>query len=443
VVWEDNGNAMGTRPATLPLTLYADGQPYATYLMTNGNALGELLWLYTFPDVPTMQSGQKISYTVGAPSLPQYAAAATGNTLVLTQTVNICFTATWADSSDADGLRPAALTLRLMGNGHDAARTVAMTGAGDTWSASFEKLPVWSTTNPIKQIIYTYRVDTTDTANYSIDYRGYAQDSSSSGLDTLRYSMTLTHTATTGGGNGGGSGGGGSSGGGSSGGGSGTTSGGSSGGNSAGGSSTVQDKNVIAYIKGYPDGSVRPDGAIARCEVVAIIARVSEDYDPGKQYVSTFSDVPAGAWYANYLGYCVQAGVITGYRDGTFRPMAAIDRGEFAAIAARFLGLGNEGSTAQFSDVDSTYWAMGYISQLAERKIIDGDGKGRYLPTASISRAEAVKIVNGILDRRPATDADRLTLTELQATRGGFTDLDPKHWAYFELLEAAYEHEHK
>ena len=50
------------------------------------------------------------------------------------------------------------------------------------------------------------------------------------------------------------------------------------------------------------------------------------------------------AWYRNELGYCVQAGIITGRPDGNFAPMESIDRGELAAMAARFLELANSGS---------------------------------------------------------------------------------------------------
>ena len=71
-------------------------------------------------------------------------------------------------------------------------------------------------------------------------------------------------------------------------------------------------------------------------------------------------------------------------------------------MAARFLELANSGSTSAFADVPASYWAHGYIAQLTEKGIVNGNGQGLYLPTEAISRAETVRIVNGILDSVPA-----------------------------------------
>ena len=147
---------------------------------------------------------------------------------------------------------------------------------------------------------------------------------------------------------------------------------------------------VYAYIKGYTDHTFRAENDIARCEVAAIFARISPDYDPSIHYPVSFPDVPMDAWYRNELGYCVQAGIITGRPDGNFAPMESIDRGELAAMAARFLELANSGSTSAFADVPASYWAHGYIAQLTEKGIVNGNGQGLYLPTEAISRAETV-----------------------------------------------------
>ena len=89
----------------------------------------------------------------------------------------------------------------------------------------------------------------------------------------------------------------------------------------------------------------------------------------------------------------------------------------------------------------ASYWAHGYIAQLTEKGIVNGNGQGLYLPTEAISRAETVRIVNGILDRRPG-QADEATLDRLAAA-GAFIDLDKTHWAYYEILEATYDHQHQ
>lgn len=435
VVWADNCNALSTRPTSAELTLYADEKAYDTYTLTNEDIAGLYLWSHTFTDLPTKSHGANITYSVGLSWVPHYKASVNSNTITLTQTVGMKVTATWADNSNVDNKRPAGLTLRLLADGLDTDKTMSMAGGSNSWVTVFEDLPVWSTANTTQQVKYSYRVDTLDAsalaaAKYSIDYHSYELGAGSSATDTLLYRMTLTRPKDS---SGGGSSGGGNTGGGSGGGGS---SGGSSSGSSStgGGSKTVQ---ASAYITGYSDGTFKPDAAIARCEAAAIMARVSNDYDPSITYPVTFSDVPAKAWYRNYLGYCVSAGIITGYSDGTFKPMSNIDRGEFSAMAARFLGLEKKDKASGFKDVPASYWAEGYIFQLSQRGIINGDGKGNFMPTSPISRAEVVKIVNGILSRKP----DKATLQELIADRW-FFDVNLKHWAYYEIAEAAYAHKH-
>lgn len=521
LVWDDNGNALASRPATAVLTVYANGAAYTTYTMTREDITGDHRWSHTFVGLPTRINGTKVSYTVGISDIPHYSKVINDGSIILTQTVDVVVAVEWADRSDADHKRPASLTLDLLADKRPNGTAQNVSGSGNAWTVRFDRQPVWSTADTTKQTAYTYQLNA-DTAavlaaaGYTIDYHSYQLGDGSDPGDTLLYTMTLTLPAKdNGGGSGGGGGGGG--GGGSGGGGGGGSSGGSSstskteqdytisgavtdsngnpikgavvtatntstgdqytgttdadgkyeitvpngkytitvqyGGSSYGGGTvTVKNKDltvptiklpkgagrpVAAYVNGYVDGTFRPGNAIARCEVVAIIARVSDDYDPQAKYPISFPDVDPSVWYGNYLGYCASKGIITGYTDGTFRGMANIDKGEFTAIVARWLGLGNTGKSA-YKDVPVGYWAEGYIAQLTQAGIVGGNDKGLYGPTAPITRAEVVKMVNGMLDRAPDTD----TLDKLVEAHPKFTDVTPKHWAYHEVLEAAYDHVH-
>ena len=159
-----------------------------------------------------------------------------------------------------------------------------------------------------------------------------------------------------------------------------------------------------AYIIGYDDGKVKPQNNITRAEVATIFFRLLTD-DARAYYWSTdsgFSDVNEGDWYNNAVSTMVQAGILNGYSDGTFRPNANITRGEFATIAARFLS--NPYSTKdRFYDTEG-HWAEVYINRAAEAGWIDGYPDGTFRPDQAITRAEAVTLVNAVLGRAPHED---------------------------------------
>lgn len=201
-------------------------------------------------------------------------------------------------------------------------------------------------------------------------------------------------------------------------------------------------KLVLAYVNGYADGIFGGERHITRSEVAALISRVSEGFDKGKSYGVAFKDVPDGVWYANNLGYCVEAGLIQGRGNGMFAPNANITRAEFAAIVARFLGLPNEVVDTKVSYTDTSgNWAEGYIAQLTVKGIVEGKGDGKFDPNAVITRYEAVTMLNRALERTP----DKAALDALAANRTirPFPDLHPTHWAYHQVLEAAFDHYHK
>lgn len=191
-----------------------------------------------------------------------------------------------------------------------------------------------------------------------------------------------------------------------------------------------------AYLQGYPDGTVRPENSITRAEVAAIFYRLLTD--DARAYLestdSGFSDVKPGDWYNTAVATMVQAGVITGYGDGTFRPNAPITRGEFAAIATRFLS-DPYSLDAPFYDTEG-HWAEVYINRAYELGWISGYTGGAFRPDKSITRAEVAAIVNRMLER----EADPAYLAAHQAELLEFRDLPTTHWAYDHIMEAANGH---
>lgn len=191
-----------------------------------------------------------------------------------------------------------------------------------------------------------------------------------------------------------------------------------------------------AYLQGYPDGTVRPENSITRAEVAAIFYRLLTDEARAslQSTDSGFSDVKPGDWYHTAVATMVQAGVITGYGDGTFRPNAPITRAEFAAIATRFLS-DPYSLDAPFYDTEG-HWAEVYINRAYELGWISGYTGGAFKPDKSITRAEVSAIVNRMLKR----EADPAYLAAHQAELLEFRDLPTTHWAYDHIMEAANGH---
>ena len=154
-----------------------------------------------------------------------------------------------------------------------------------------------------------------------------------------------------------------------------------------------------AYIVGYPDGSVQPNGSITRAEVATIFFRLLTDESRAEAWSTenSFSDVNSSDWYNNAISTMANAGVVNGYDDGTFKPNAPITRAEFAAIAARFDTSSYSGAD-KFTDI-AGHWAGSYINKAADLGWINGYDDGTFKPDQNITRAEAMTLVNNVLNR--------------------------------------------
>ena len=155
-----------------------------------------------------------------------------------------------------------------------------------------------------------------------------------------------------------------------------------------------------AYIIGYPDGTVRPEQDITRAEVATIFFRLLTDEAREENWASTnsYQDVSSDAWYNNAVSTLSNMGIIKGYPDGTFKPNAKITRAEFAAIATRF-SKSEVDETASFTDVSKTFWASKEIAKAEKLGWIKGDGDGKFRPNDNIKRLEVMTLVNRVLER--------------------------------------------
>ena len=164
----------------------------------------------------------------------------------------------------------------------------------------------------------------------------------------------------------------------------------------------------FAYIVGYPDGNVKPGGNITRAEVATIFFRLlTEDVRTANSTQSnSLSDVSRGQWFNHAISTLSSMGIVKGNPDGTFDPDAPITRAEFAAIAARFDDK-DTNTTSNFSDIAS-HWAKDEIGVAANKGWINGYPDSTFRPNQYITRAEAMTLVNRVLNRLPEKSEDLL-----------------------------------
>lgn len=152
------------------------------------------------------------------------------------------------------------------------------------------------------------------------------------------------------------------------------------------------------YASGYDDGSFLPNNNITRGELAAMIARLSYGDDlPDGMYQASFPDVDSDAWFNKYIGYLEDKDVLSGYEDGTFRPMDTITRGEISAVIARAQRYDLISYNGIFTDVTENDWAKDYIETLADKNIVSGYEDGTFGSYSPLTRAEAVAIINRVL----------------------------------------------
>ena len=191
----------------------------------------------------------------------------------------------------------------------------------------------------------------------------------------------------------------------------------------------------VAYIMGYPDGNVRPEGEITRAEACTIFFRLltKESRDYYFSRTNDYTDVSRTDWFNNAISTLSNAGIVTGYADGTFRPDQPITRGEMAKIIANFARLG--GATKSFTDL-SGHWAKSYVELAAGNGWIAGYPDGTFGPDRKITRAETVTMINRVLERVPAKES-RLLSRSIMLT---FPDNEPGEWYYIAVQEASNSH---
>ena len=201
----------------------------------------------------------------------------------------------------------------------------------------------------------------------------------------------------------------------------------------------LNDSDHFAYVIGYKDGNVRPYGLISRAETTTIFFRLLKDSvrDGNLLTSNTYTDVADDYWANTAISTMTGLGIVQGRSTTTFDPKAPITRAQFAAICARF-DTGKSSGEQTFSDIQG-HWAEKYIERAAELGWIKGIADGTYRPDTYITRAQAMTMINRVLNRIPEDESDLLPGMNV------WPDCNPGDWFYLAVQEATNSHdfEHK
>ena len=199
----------------------------------------------------------------------------------------------------------------------------------------------------------------------------------------------------------------------------------------------LNDADHFAYVIGYKDGNVRPYGLISRAETTTIFFRLLKDSvrDGNLLTSNTYTDVADDYWANTAISTMTGLGIVQGRSTTTFDPKAPITRAQFAAICARF-DTGKSSGTQSFTDIKG-HWAEKYIERAAELGWIKGFEDGTFRPDTYITRAQAMTMINRVLNRVPEENGDLLSNMNV------WPDCNPGDWFYLAVQEATNSHDYK
>ena len=175
-----------------------------------------------------------------------------------------------------------------------------------------------------------------------------------------------------------------------------------------------------AFVKGYPDGSFRPDQKVVRAEIATMLAQFVKVND---SLVNRFNDIKTSDWYFDSFKTLVNAGIITGYGDDNYRPNEGVTRAQAVTMIAKLKGLTPK--VGSFKDVKVNEWYAGYAGAAKEAGIVVGYSDGTFGGDKIVTRAEIIAMINRAFD------------IPTKESRKVFSDLPENHWAYKDIQKAA------
>lgn len=162
--------------------------------------------------------------------------------------------------------------------------------------------------------------------------------------------------------------------------------------------SSVTSLKQLGILSGKAAGRFEPNAQLTRAEALKVALAVA-NIAPTAKYTGNFTDVSRTAWYAPVIATAVQRGIVRGYGDGTFRPDSPVNRAEIVAmlLAAKQVELPHGSADQIFTDVAPNAWYARYVNYGKAKGIIGGYPDGSFHPDSLVNRAELAKIAAGMM----------------------------------------------
>ncbi len=168
--------------------------------------------------------------------------------------------------------------------------------------------------------------------------------------------------------------------------------------------SAVKDVYQNDLMLGVEPTVFAPNDVISRAMFITILGRLSGE---SGEATNAFPDASTDAWYSPYVGWAVKCGVIKGYDDGTLRPDVPLTRAEMATAMARYINaysirLPRVGTAPEvFADNEQiAAWSSDYVEILRRAGITNGDESGNYCPEQNLTRAEMAKVIVNLIEAK-------------------------------------------
>src|SRR3989339_910493 len=152
---------------------------------------------------------------------------------------------------------------------------------------------------------------------------------------------------------------------------------------------------TLGIIKGYPDGTFKPEGNITRAELATLLVRTESGNEIATPNSVSFKDFTAKHWAAGFIEKAVKTNIVKGYPDRTFRPKENITRAEGLTMIARFGKVEQETySQTLFKDIASNHWAAKIIAGAYDAGMLQYLRGKSFEPNKKLTRAEAVELLS-------------------------------------------------
>lgn len=198
-----------------------------------------------------------------------------------------------------------------------------------------------------------------------------------------------------------------------------------------------------AYIAGYDTGLVGPNDVLTRAQAAQIIYKLMTDESKAqyaKKAGKTFIDVSKNHWAYDAITMMTKANVLVGVGDGRFAPDAVMTREQFATMIARLFMIEINQPIAGyiFKDLNGGF-ADAYISLLYFLGLMDGKGDNMFGPKDSLTRAQAITVVNKMIGRLPASTSFGAVADQMKPWPD---NMDTSAWYYAAVQEATNSHDY-